>query len=149
MSTVGGSRERNQDEDSSRWRHIYITLMGHAGPSVSIVWQIQMSHRSLLGKNNQSNHSTRAAIPFDCFLQGTSHKVNAFLLSHLLFPVCIRISIDVRRARSSNCKRLLVQRSSQGYRVYLTAVSRIISCNDDSGTVATGQQIETSTKAGG
>lgn len=123
--------------------------MGHAGPSVSIVWQIEMSHCSLLSENHQSDHSTRATIPFDCFLQGTSHKVNAFFLGHLLSPVCIRISIDVRRARAANCKRLLVQRSSQGYRVYLTTVSRIISCNDDTSTVAASQQKDLSNKTGG
>jgi len=71
------------------------SLICHSGPGVVGVRQVQVPHGALPGQDDHANHTTGATVPLDRLLQCTSHELDALFLRHLLFPVCVSITVDV------------------------------------------------------
>jgi hypothetical protein len=63
--------------------------------AVVCIWKIEMSVCTLRCQNNHSNDTTRASVPFDCFLQCSLDKVYRLGLGHTFPPVGIAVSVDI------------------------------------------------------
>lgn len=54
-----------------------------------------MSLSSLGCQDYHSDDSSRTAIPFDCFSQGTFDESDRLVLTHALLPVIVAVAVDV------------------------------------------------------
>lgn len=107
---------------------MYILLVG-------VIRQIQMPDCSLLSEHHHSYDTSRASVPLDGLLQRAFDELDGSSLVHTLLPICVTITIDVCRARTSDRIRLLVQRTAERYRVDLAAVSFVPTSNDKASAI--------------
>jgi hypothetical protein len=87
-----------------------------------------------LGEHDHADDTTRAAVPLDSLRQGALHKRDSFTLIHSVLPVRVAVSVDVGGSRAADGVRLLVQRTAERDRVYLTALALVPTRDDDACT---------------
>jgi len=92
-----------------------------------------MPDSSLRRQYNHTNHTTRTAVPLDRLLQRLFDEIDALFFRHVLFPVGITITVDVRRSGTANRVGLFVERTTERDGIHLAAVALIVTSDDDTG----------------
>lgn len=75
---------------------------------VVLVGEVQVSIRPLLRHDHHADDATGATIPLDSLPQGALDEVHSIFLLHAFLPVCVTVTVDVRRAGTADRVGLLV-----------------------------------------
>lgn len=78
-------------------------------PGVVAIREVQMAHSTFGRENNHSDNASGAAVPFDSFSKRAFDERNALPFCHAVFPIGIRVAVDVCRTTATNGKVLLVE----------------------------------------